>query len=371
MTGIRLAPTLTVALMATAALACRPHAAREREAKPATATVERLVPPEPVRHTPELTVSGTLKPRWQAKLAFPVGGTLERIAVRRSQSVAAGAPLLVLETATASAQLSQAEAAVGAARAQLDLAQDSLRRLEAIAGQEGGVTAAQLVQARGQRDLASAQLRSSTAQREQALVNLRHHTLRAPFAGVVTRIPDGMGVAVAAGSVLVELESTQALVLETTLTQAEAAEVRVGAAVEVSVPATGARSAGATISAVVPSVDGGTSRVPVEIDVPNGDGRFLPHAFARVRLPSGRARDALRVPAAAVFQREGAFALWIAGPDGKAAALPVRVLAQEADAAVVEVPPPGLPRGARVVALPPLGLSEGQLLAEAAPPTAR
>jgi multidrug efflux pump subunit AcrA (membrane-fusion protein) len=109
----------------------------------------------------------------------------------------------------------------------------------------------------------------------------------------------------------------------------------------------------------------------VEIDVPNGDGRFLPHAFARVRLPSGRARDALRVPAAAVFQREGAFALWIAGPDGKAAALPVRVLAQEADSAVVEVPPPGLPRGARVVALPPLGLSEGQLLAEAAPPAAR
>ena len=134
---------------------------------------------------------------------------------------------------------------------------------------------------------------------------------------------------------------------------------------EVSVPATGARSSGATVSAVVPSVDGGTSRVPVEIDVPNGDGRFLPHAFARVRLASGRARDALRVPAAAVFQREGAFALWIAGADGKAAALPVRVLAQGADAAVVEVDPPGLPRGARVVALPPLGLVEGQLLAEA------
>jgi hypothetical protein len=196
-------------------------------------------------------------------------------------------------------------------------------------------------------------------------VHLDHHFLRAPFDGVVTHVPDGVGITVGAGVPLVTLLATRTLVLETSLTQEEAAEVRAGARAVVHVPATGARTDRAEVAVVVPAVDGPTNRVPIEIEVPNEDGRFLPNAHARAELARGAEREAWRVPSAALVQRDGAFAVWVAAADGKARALAVRVLAEEADAAVV-APPGGWPAGLKVVARPPVGIAEGTVLAEGA-----
>ncbi len=339
---------------------------KEGTAPPTASAVARLVAPEPLRHVARVEAMGTLKPRHQAHLAFAVPGTLAKILVKRGQSVAEGAPLLMLDAAAIRAQLAQAEAGIAAARAQVVLAQDALARLESIQRDDGGVTESQLVQARGQIAVAKAQLAGAEAQRDQAKVTADRHTLRAPFDAVVTRIPDGIGVAVAAGTPLVMVESVRLLVLDTSLPQADAALVRVGARVEVSVPATGARTDDGVLSVVVPTVDASTNRVPVEITVPNPGGRFLPNASARARIAAGAPRSAYRVPAAAVLQKDGAYAVWIAASDGRARSVPVRVLAQDGDAAVVEPDAASLPAGARVVALPPVGLVEGQAIGETA-----
>ena len=165
---------------------------------------------------------------------------------------------------------------------------------------------------------------------------------------------------------MVTLVSTRQLVLETSLTQDEAAELRAGARVQVTVPATGARTADAVVAVVVPAVDAATNRVPVEVTVPNADGRFLPNAFARAELPRGPERAAFRVPAAALVQRDGSYAVWVAGANAQARALPVRLLAEDGDAAVI-LPDGGTwPAGLRVVEAPPLGISEGALVAGAA-----
>ncbi|HTP29172.1 MAG TPA: efflux RND transporter periplasmic adaptor subunit [Anaeromyxobacteraceae bacterium] len=346
--------------------ACRPAGGGVAASQAVPATLQaalRLATPEHVRHEPEVIATGTLRPRWQAQLGFAVSGTLERILVKRGQAVLEGAPLLRLDGAAARAQLAQAEAAVNGANAQLAQAKDGLARIEAIYKQ-GGVADAEMVQGRLRRNSARAQLIAAEAQREQARVNVGDHELRAPFAGVVTKIPDGTGLSVSAGVPLVVLESMRQLVLETSLTQEEATTIRPGIRAEVSVGATGARTLDATVAVVVPSVDTETSRVPVEISVPNANGRFLPHAFARARLPAGEMRDALRVPAAAVIQREGSFALWIIGADKRARSVPVRVLAQEAEHAIVDVGAADLPAAVHVIAMPPLGLVEGQALAQ-------
>jgi multidrug efflux pump subunit AcrA (membrane-fusion protein) len=162
----------------------------------------------------------------------------------------------------------------------------------------------------------------------------------------------------------VTLVSTRALVLETTLTQEEAAELRAGARAEVTVPASGARTSDAVISVVVPAVDAATNRVPVEVTVPNPDGRFLPGAFARVELPRGAERSAFRVPAAALVQRAAGYAVWVAGADARARPLPVRLLAEEGDAAIVLPDGGGWPAGLRVVQEPPLGIADGAAVAE-------
>ncbi|WP_242396180.1 efflux RND transporter periplasmic adaptor subunit [Anaeromyxobacter oryzisoli] len=329
----------------------------------AAPTPARLAVPERVRFSPRVVATGTLKARQASPLAFPVPGTLARVAVRRGQEVRAGALLAALDDGAAAAACRQAEAAVAAGRAQLALAEDGLARVGRLR-QEDGASEAQAFQARAQRDLAAAQVAGAEAQLAQARVNLSHHHLTAPFAGVVTRIPDGVGIAVAAGTPVVTLVTTRELILETTLTQEEAAELRPGARATISVPATGAR-AEATVSVVVPAVDASTSRVPVELAVPNAAGRFLPNAYARAELPRGAPRDAWRVPSAALLQRDGGRAVWVAGRDGVARALAVRLLGEEGDLALV-APEDGAPWPGelRVVEDPPLGLAEGTSLAE-------
>ncbi len=344
--------------------ASAPTSAPADPARAPATTGSSLVAPEKVRFAPRIVATGTLRAKQSSPLAMSVPGTLQRIAVRRGQEVRDGALLASLDDGAAAAAKKQAEAAVAAAKAQLALAEDALARVARIR-EEQGVSEAQLVQARAQRDLAAAQLAAAEAQLDQAKVNLSHHALVAPFPGIVTRIPDGVGITVAPGVPIVTLVSTRQLVLETSLTEAEAAEVRAGGKAAVSVPASGARTADATISVVVPAVDAGTNRVPVEIAVPNGDGRFLPNAYARAEFARGAERDAFRVPAAALLQRDGRFALWVAAANGKARALPVRLLAEESDAAIV-VPEDGAwPDGLRVVQHPPIGIAEGTVVAEA------
>ena len=54
-----------------------------------------------------------------------------------------------------------------------------------------------------------------------------------------------------------------------------------------------------------------------------------------------------------------------AGGDGKAHALPVRLLAEDGDGAVVLPEGGAWPAGLRVVEAPPLGIADGALVAEA------
>jgi hypothetical protein len=56
---------------------------------------------------------------------------------------------------------------------------------------------------------------------------------------------------------------------------------------------------------VIPSADPATRRIPVEITVPNKEGRFTAHTLARAVLPMGSAEDALTLPASALSSQGG------------------------------------------------------------------
>jgi RND family efflux transporter MFP subunit len=366
----RTARLVAPALAAAALLACgrapsTPPAPAPKAGAPASSAASRLVEAAPVRFAPRTVATGTLRARQQAPLALAAGGTLTRIAVARGQSVAQGTVLAALEDDAARAQLAGAQAALDAARAQAIQAEDGLARVAAV-HQQGGTSDSSLVQARAGRDLALAQVAGAEAQLALARVHLAHQTLTAPFAGLVTQVPDGIGLTVGPGQPLVTLVGARVLVLQTSVTQEEAATLRPGAAVTVTVPASGASSAAARVSAVIAVVDPASNRVPVEIEVPNGDGRFLANAYARVELPAAPPRDAWRIPAAALLQRDAGYAAWVCGADGKARALPVRVLGEDGAAAVV-VPAEGggWPAGLRAVENPPVGIAEGVAVAEA------
>jgi len=319
----------------------------------------RVAEPRPTQYRSRVVVSGDLRPDQSAQLGFAVGGTLERIAVSRGERVQAGQTLAVLDAALARAGLAQAKAGVEAAEAQQKMAADGLARAKAV-HQHEGVSEAQLLQAESQHDLARAQLAAARAQLAQVEVQLRYHTLKAPFAGLVTQVPPGPGMTVGPGVPLFGLESTGSLVLDATVSPAEAAGLAVGTRVRVTCPDSGIETDEAVVRAVVGSAIPMGHRVPVEIDVPNPAGRFLAHTLARVEIETGE-KPALRLPASALFQRDGAFSVWTLGPDDRAQRVSIRLITSEGDQSLVE-PEKALSR-AQVVDQPPVHLTEGAKLA--------
>jgi RND family efflux transporter MFP subunit len=322
-----------------------------------------LVPLEPLRHAPRVEMSGDLAPDRMALVGFALGGTLEDLVVRRGARVREGDPLGDLDDDVARATLDQARAGLAAAEAQLRLGQDGYDTTKDLQAQ-GAAAASSLRQSTATLDLVTAQRDAASAQLRQAEVALGLHHLRAPLAGLVTRAPDGPGIGIQAGMPVFVVEDTDPLVLHASVAPEEARGLQDGLAARV-VPEGGTPRDDARVRLVLGSADPQNHRIPVEIEVPNPDGLLVAHAFARasVTLPE---QDALGVPASALVQADGSYALWAAGADGLALRVPVRVLHLEGDRAILDAA--SVPPGLRAIARPRHDLLPAQRVAAAEAP---
>ncbi|MEZ4517674.1 MAG: efflux RND transporter periplasmic adaptor subunit [Chloroflexota bacterium] len=175
--------------------------------------------------TGEITAEGQIVPVRSVDLAFQLGGTVQDVLVSEGDMVAAGDPLIVLDSETVETSLRQAQAGLEAAQANLSAAQAQLSlaaaeketataavtaaeaqlalvqagaRPEAIAAAEQGVAAAQagVAQAAAQRDAAldvsSAQVQAAEAR--LAAAQAQYASLSETYDTIVTTcvdLPDG------------------------------------------------------------------------------------------------------------------------------------------------------------------------------------
>lgn len=329
-----LAALLSIGASATGGCAVKaPADAAPADAPPARAMAVRVSPAEATTHVPRVVLSGDLEPDRMAMVGFALGGTLEELLVRRGDVVKRGQSLGRLGADVARAQLAQARAGLAAAEAQRSLAEDAHQRVEELQG-EGAASAASLRQTSANRDLGRAQVDAATAQLAAAETALGLHSAEAPIDGLVTRAPDGPGISVQAGMPLFVVERTEVLVLKSSVSPSEATDLRVGTAVRIVDPERGVSEVGGRIRLVLPSADPMTHRVPVEVEVPNAQGTFFAHSFVRGEVV-GEERAALAVPGSALTRSEGGHALWVRDAQGQAARVPVRLLDQRGEQAIV------------------------------------
>jgi RND family efflux transporter MFP subunit len=240
---------------------------------------------------PRVELDGTLSAEQSASLGFKVGGKIGALKVKVGDQVKAGSLLATLDSTEAGAQAAAASAQVRAAEAQLALAQDSERRTQAMV-QSGSFAEASGVQSSQQRALALAQLDAAKAQASLSRVSLGNHTLSAPFAGTVTRVPDGIGEVVGPGTPLFEIVNTKVLKLATTVSEHDANLLIPGAPVELVLEngkATG------RVSAVLGTIDQKTRRVPVEASFDN-PGFLRAGAFVQAHVDAKNEIDVVRLP---------------------------------------------------------------------------
>ena len=145
--------------------------------------------------------------------------------------------------------------------------------------------------------------------------------------------------------------------MKTIIPENARAQVKVGAKLKVTSVATGATTEEATVKVVLPSADPGTRRVPVEVTVPNADGRFVANTLAKANLPMGGPQQAMTMPSSALGNSGGEHVFAVTA-QGYLKRVPVTVIernarevtfiAPESLTTVVDYPTSALADGAQV-----------------------
>jgi RND family efflux transporter MFP subunit len=264
----------------------------------------KVVKVKAVQSTTKESVSGSLFPSKLLPMGFEVGGRLASSKVSKGDQVKAGQTLGALDTEIADAQVAQAEAGVAAAEAGAGLALDVAGRNEKLKA-EGSVSDVQFKSADVQSKQAAAQVLLAKAQLAQARAGRRRHEIKALFAGTVIDAPDNTGGMVGPGTPVYIIMQLDPLVLKATVPESMRQVLKPGLKVRVEAVGASAFTDDAVVKVLVPSADPQTRRVPIEIIVPNADGRFTANTLARVTLPVGGSQSSVVVPATALASLGG------------------------------------------------------------------
>jgi membrane fusion protein (multidrug efflux system) len=321
-----------------------------------TLATQRTVKADEVQSTESESAVGSLFPSKMLPLGFELGGRLQSSRVQKGDVVKAGQALGSLDPEMVETQVAQAEAGLLAAEAGSMLASDMAGRQEKLKD-EGSVSDVASRSADTQSKQAQAQVMAAKAQLAQARSARRKHDLKAPFAGTLIDAPDQVGGMVGPGTPVYILMQLDPLVLKTTIPESLRAAVKAGLKVRVDSVGSGATTDQAQVKVVLPSADPQTRRVPIEVLVPNADGRFVANTMARVNLRLGAARSAYRIPATALGSTGGEH-VFAVGLQGELRRVPVTVVERgpkdvtvvsaQALGEVVDYPTSALVDGARV-----------------------
>lgn len=212
-------------------------------------------------------------------------GAVREIAAQSGSVVAAGAPLVQLDTSVEDAQLSGLEA-------QAHLAEINLGRARELRA-NGTNTPNDLDTA----ETTLQQTRSAVAQLK-ATIAKKH--IVAPFAGRIGIVQVYPGQFLSKGDTIVVLESTDPIYVDFSLPQQDLARVAVGQAVRLTVDTYPDRTFAGKIVALSPRLDDATRSIDLRAELPNTDEALRAGMFARAEIVLPASEHSLVVPAAAV-----------------------------------------------------------------------
>jgi RND family efflux transporter MFP subunit len=385
------APGLALAVALVAAGSCgggssAAPAGKDRADAGKAARAVAVAPVESARLERTVSVTGTLAAEDQVTVSFKVAGRLETLAVDLGSSVGQGQNLGRLVPTDFELRVTQADAALQQARARLGLTGDGgddhvdpaetalVRQARAVLDQAAltrdrtAATAKKGIVSQADLDAAEANFRVADGKYQDALEEVRNRQailsqrrielqlakqalndsrLTAPFAGRVRERHATPGQYLAAGAPVVTIVKVHPLRLRLSIPEREAAAVRAGQRVRVTLEGDTAVHEG-RVARVSPAIEETSRTLSIEAEVANPAGTLRPGAFANADVVTETRDTTILVPAAAIVSFAGVERVFVV-KDGKAAER--RVTTGRRDGARVEVTE-GLSAGDHVVVKP-------------------
>jgi RND family efflux transporter MFP subunit len=240
--------------------------------------------------------SGTAAALRQATLSTKLLGSVIEVFVKEGDAVAAGQPLVRIDARDLSAKADQVAASIAEAEAMQRDALTQAKRIRALYA-DSAATRAQLdaVETAVARTDAGARTAHAAAAELEAATS--YATVRAPFAGIVTKRFVDPGAFAAPGAPLVSVQDGRTLRITANATPDVARAVQRGGRIDAIVEG---RLMTAVVEGVVPAATGNLYAINALVANPNGV--MLPGSTATLFIPLGT-HAAIVVPQAAVIRQ--------------------------------------------------------------------
>jgi RND family efflux transporter MFP subunit len=281
-------------------------------AAPPPREVEILtIQPTEVRETGSYL--GSLLSRESVNVLPQVAGYVRKIHVRPGDRVEAGAPLIEIDAREETAALDSANAQRQSAQAQLQLAEKTRARNEALY-KEGLATGEEVERSRADVEAARAMARSMQAQVQERQVQLQYNVIRAAVPGAIGDVLVRVGDYVTATTQLTSIAEGEVLELTVGVPAERARQISKATNVEI-LDQGGAVMISSPVFFVSPEADPKTQLVELKAVFQNSVG-LRPSELVHVRVVYST-RQALQIPSVAVVRQSGQpFAFVVVEKDG-------------------------------------------------------
>lgn len=345
-------------LVALAFAGCRPQAPPAFERPPAPVAVTAALTRDVPVYLDEV---GKVAAREVVSVQPQVSGRITRIHFSDGAHLRKGDPLFTIDPRPFQAQLDAAEANLAQAKAALDLARLQATRAaklietKAIAQQEYDLR-------KNAVDVAAAQVEQGEAAVQTARLNLEYCFLRSPIDGRAgQRLVDPGNIVTANTGALLTIQRLDPVyadftVPENDLTAVQRNMARGSLKVEVRLPDEPGEPRMGTLTFLDNAVQDGTGTVKLRATIPNGDQRFWPGRFVKIRLVLDTLQKAVLVPAAAPqTSAQGPF-VYVVKSDSTAEQRAITPGQRQGDLIVIRQ---GVQPGERIVVNGQLGVTPG------------
>jgi len=324
---------LLLVLLIAGGLTLWDHVSHERalanETEQETVPTVAVVYPQSEKPDEDLVLPGSLQAYEESPIYARTSGYLVRWYKDIGSRVIKGELLAKIDTPEVDQELNQTRAARQQIVAQMELAKISadrwqnLRKTDSVSAQESDQYDSGYKQS--QANLAAA---DANVRRLEQLEGFKD--VYAPFSGVLTRrnvdpgalINAGAGVA---GRELFDLSRVDPLRVYTSVPQAYAPFIKVGAKTAVTLQEFPGQKFVGTVARTAEAIDPATRTLLTEVAVPNKDGRLLPGSFGEVHFAVGSGVNKVTIPVNAMLFRAEGPRVAVVGSGGKVELRPINI----------------------------------------------
>ncbi|MBZ9848391.1 efflux RND transporter periplasmic adaptor subunit [Mesorhizobium sp. CA14] len=319
--------------------AAKPNKA-EAEPKAAPRTVAVVTPPRKT-YARAIRISGLTEADKRAVLATRVAGVIEKLPVKQGDRVKTGDLVLMLAAEEKISNVDNARQLLVQRKAELDAAE----RL----AKTGNLPKLQLDTARSNLTLAQSQL--DTAQAE-----LDRNEVKAPFDGVIDRIPVELGSSVMQGGEVATVLKLDPVIARGEISERDLRYVKIGDQADVRL--VNDQKVTGTVRYISRDASAQTRTFRVEVAIPNADGSIPAGMTAEITL-SAEPTNAVMLPRSVVtLGDKGDLGIRAVGKDDKVAFFPIDLVDDTPHGLVLG----GIPEDARIIVAGQELVKEGDLV---------